>query len=142
MTVRGRLREGAPRVSVRVRFGGGQWPCWFLVDTGAERTTLLDRDLDWIGLPPGSLTPLPSPILGFGGPVRASLLPGAELVLHAAERDVVFRHDLCVVRHDISRFPHAIASRILGLPSVLGRDIIDHFRFVYEHATGTVLLER
>lgn len=142
MTTRGRFRGGEPQVLVRVRVGDAQWPIWFLVDTGAARTTLLDGDLGLLGSHLGGLELLPNPIVGFGGPVSSFLLRQAELIFRATDGDYLLPHNLCAVQHEISRFPQPIASRILKLPSVLGRDIIDRFRFVYERATGTVLLER
>jgi len=142
VTIRGRLMDGKPQVRVRVRYADVQLPIWFLVDTGAARTTLLDGDLRWLELDPRSLEPLPNSIVGFGGPVRSFLLRHAELVFTTTDGHYQLPHNLCAVQHEIVRFPQPIATRILELPSVLGRDIIDRFRFVYEHATGTVLLER
>jgi len=79
---------------------------------------------------------------GIGGHAPAFLLRGVELVFPTTDGEEVIRHDVCAVRHQVAGLPPQLRERILNMPSILGRDIISGFRFVYEHATVTVLLER
>jgi len=65
----------APYVAVHLRsvhFGG---LAWMLVDTGASRTTLLDRDVAFLSIPPAALEPTMLPIVGVGGSVRSLRAP-------------------------------------------------------------------
>ena len=134
--------RGVPHVCVRIRFGGKEAPVWLLVDTGAARTTLFNRAVEALGLSRGALEPAHAPMLGIGGPINAFLLWHVELVFDSSEGGYPLHRDLCVVLHRVAHLPLPLASRVLDLPSILGRDVIDGFRFVYERATGTVLLER
>jgi len=43
--------------------------------------------------------------------------------------------------HFIADAPYDEVSRILRLPSVLGRDIINRFRLICDYSVGEVLLE-
>lgn len=115
---------------------------WFLADTGAARTTLLDRDLRVLDIPLEALEPSPAPIIGIGGSVRSFLLRGAELTFGSDEGDLALRHDLWAVLHDLDRLPPDEVGRILRLPSILGRDLINRFRFTGHYQAGKVLLER
>lgn len=115
---------------------------WLLADTGAARTTLLDRDLRVLSIPLDALEPAPVPIIGIGGTVRSFVLRGVELTLASDEGDLVLRQDLWAVQHDFERLPPDEVARILRLPSILGRDLINRFRFTGDYQTGRVLLER
>ena len=125
MTIRGRLIHRAPHFSVRLRFAGAEGDVWFLADTGAARTTILDRDATDLGIPGDALEPMSDPIVGIGGPVRSWLLRGTELVFPSTDGPIVLRHDICVTRHDVAQLSAPVAHRVLRLPSILARDIID-----------------
>jgi len=141
VTVRGLLRGGAPYFLVWVRTASIRGAVWLLADTGAPRTTLLDTGAKSLHIPPADLEPAPSPMVGIGGVTRCSILRNAEIRLQSDEGDWSVLHDLLITQHDLQTLWPAGRSRVLNLPSILGRDIIDRFRFIYEHATGTVLLE-
>jgi hypothetical protein len=113
-----------------------------LADTGASRTTLLDRDVRLLGIQPESLKPASLPIVGIGGSVRSFLVRDVEFTLASDKGDVVQCQDLYVVQHDLSQLPPEEVSRILRLPSVLGRDLINQFRFSCDYQAGIVWLER
>ena len=113
-----------------------------LADTGASRTTLLDRDVGFLGIPAGALEPTMLPIVGVGGSVRSFLIRDVEITFASEKGDVVLRHDCWVVQHDLARLPPDEVSRILRLPSVLGRDLINRFHFTYDYQAGIVQFER
>ena len=142
MTVRGRLIGGAPFFRAWVRSDGFQGALLLLADTGAARTTILDFDAKLLGVPYGDLPAAPRPMAGIGGVVRSFVARDVEVRIGFPGPVLVLRQDLYVTRHDIQGLAPAEMLRIMILPSIMGRDIIDRFRFVYEHATGTVLLER
>ena len=141
MTVRGLVRDGAPYFHVWIRTASVRGAVWLLADTGAPRTTLLETGAESLHIPPDNLEPAPSPMVGIGGVTRCSILRNAEIRLQSDEGDWSVLHDLLVTQHNLLTFWPAVRARVLNLPSILGRDIIDRFRFTYERATGVVSLE-
>ena len=113
-----------------------------MADTGASRTTLLDRDVRLLGIPIEVLEPALLPIVGIGRSVRSFLARDVEITLASDEGDVVLKQDLWVTQHDLGQLPPEEVARILRLPSVLGRDLINRFHFTCDYQTGVVQLER
>ena len=142
MIMRGRFIGDAPYFAIHLRTEHFQGLVWILADTGASRTTLLDRDVRLLGIPPQAMEPALLPIVGVGGSVRSFLVRDVEITWVADEESVAWRHDLWVVQHDLERLPPDEVSRILRLPSVLGRDLINRFRFRCDYQTGIVALEK
>jgi hypothetical protein len=140
--IRGRFIGDAPYFAVHLRAAHLQGMVWFLADTGASRTTLLDRDVRLLGIPAEALEPALLPIVGIGGSVRSFLIRHVESTLTSDEGDVVLRQDLWVVQHDLGQLPPEEVSRILRLPSIMGRDLINRFHFTCDYQTGGVRLER
>jgi len=58
------------------------------------------------------------------------------------EGDFSLEQDIRVAQHDLDRLPPDEVSRILRLPSVLGRDVINRFRLTCDYTAGKVSLER
>lgn len=142
MTIRGRFIGDAPYVVANLRLQQIQGFVWLLADTGATRTTLLDRDFRILDIPREALAPAPTPLVGIGGSVRSFVLHDADLTFVSDEGDMVLRQDIWVVQHDLDRLPAEEVSRVLRLPSVMGRDVINRFRFVCDYQSGTVELNR
>ena len=128
MIVRGRFAGDAPYFAAHLRCAYFQGLVWFLADTGASRTTLLDRDARLLSISAAALDPALLPMVGIGGSVRSFVVRDVEITLASDEGDVIQRQDLWVVQHDLERLPPEEVSRILRLPSVLGRDVINRFR--------------
>lgn len=142
MIIRGRFIGDAPYFTVRLRSAHFQGLVRLLADTGASRTTLLDRDVRLLGIQDEILEPALLPIVGIGGSVRSFLVGDVEFALASDKGDVVQLQDLWVVQHDLSQLPPEEVSRILRLPSVLGRDLINRFSFSCDYQAGIVQLER
>ena len=142
MIIRGRFIGDAPYFTVRLRSAHFQGLVRLLADTGASRTTLLDRDVRLLGIQDEILEPALLPIVGIGGSVRSFLVGDVEFTLASDKGDVVQLQDLWVVQHDLSQLPPEEVSRILRLPSVLGRDLINRFSFSCDYQAGIVQLER
>jgi hypothetical protein len=140
--IRGRFVAGAPYFDAHLRSRHFQGLVSFLADTGASRTTLLDRDVQLLGIPGRALTPASNPIVGIGGSVRAFQVRNVEITLASDQGDVILRQDLWIVQHDLSQLPAKEAARILLIPSVLGRDLINQFRFTCDYQAGIVELQR
>jgi len=140
--IRGRFIGDAPYFAMHLRSTYFQGLIWLLADTGASRTTLLDRDVRLVGIPQKAMEPASLPIVGIGGSVRSFLVRNVEIILASNEGAVVLGQDLWVVQHDLEQLPPDEVSRILRLPSVLGRDLINQFYFTCNYQVGIVQLER
>lgn len=141
MIIRGRFIGDAPYFAVKLQSLNFHGMIWFLADTGASHTTLLDRDVKLLGISQRALEPLSSPIVGIGGSVRSFSTRDVKFTFASDEGDRELQEDLYVIQHDLERLPPEEVSRILRLPSVLGRDLINRFHFSYDYRTGIVQLE-
>ena len=142
MIIRGRFIGDAPYFAVHLRSAYFQGLVWLLADTGASRTTILDRDVKILGIPAEVLEPALLPIVGIGGSVRSFLIRDVKIALASEEGDVIIRQDLWIVQHDLGQLPPDEVSRILRLPSVMGRDLLNRFHFTCDYQAGNARLER
>jgi len=142
MIIRGHFVADAPYFAVHLQSRWFEGTAWLLADTGAARTTLLDRDLRYLGIPLEALEPAEIPIVGIGGSVRSFVLRNVEITFATSEGDFLIQQDIWVVQHDLDQLPPEEVSRILRLPSVLGRDIINRFHFTCDYNVGKVLLAK
>jgi hypothetical protein len=140
--IRGRFIGDAPYFAVYLHSTHFHRRVWLLADTGASRTTLLDRDAKLLSIPAEALEPALLPLVGIGGSVRSFLVRDVEITLASDEGDVALRQDLWVVQHDLEQLPPEEVARILRLPSVLGRNLINRFHFTCDYQAGTVQLKR
>jgi hypothetical protein len=142
VTIQGSFVGDAPYFAVRLRSSHVQGLAWLLADTGASRTVLMDREVRQLGLSVAALQPAPGAIVGVGGSVQSWVLPAVDVVLSGDAGDVVLRRDLWVVQHDLQHLSPQEVSRILQIPSVLGRDLMNHFRFTCDYQSQLVELHR
>jgi len=63
--IRGRFIADAPYLAAHLRSAHFQGLVWLLADTGASRTTLLDRDVKLLGIAADVLEPALLPIVGI-----------------------------------------------------------------------------
>ena len=141
MIIPGRFIGDAPYFAVHLRWGLLEGLILFLADTGASRTTLLDRDIRLLGIPSAAMEPAQAAIVGIGGSVRSFVVRDVQLTFRADAGALVLRHDLWAVQHDLDRLPPEEVSRLLRLPSILGCDLMNRFRFVGDYQSGKVALE-
>ena len=98
----------------------------FLVDTGSDRTLMHPYDAARLSLT-GTLEGDPVAIGGTGG--RATYVRIAALVSFAGEAGPTYSYELDL--------PVAVRSPApTGLPSLLGRDILDRWRMTYSPSEG------
>ncbi len=142
MIVHGRYIGDAPYFAVHLHSKLFEGLVWLLADTGASRTTLLDRDVRLLNIPSESLQTSSLPLVGIGGSVRSFILKDVEIMLVSEQGDIVMEQDIWVVQHDLKRLPPDEVARILRLPSVLGRDLINQFHFMCDYKAGIVQLEK
>lgn len=130
MIIRGRFIGDAPYFSVHLRSAKFEGFAWLLADTGSSRTTLLDRDMKLLKILSDEMIPTTLPIVGIGGSVRSFHIKNVDLTFVADEGKVMLSQDVFIVKHDLERMPPEEVSRILRLPSVMGRDIISKFHLI------------
>jgi len=143
LIIRGFLLGDAPFFPGRVSIASHEGRVWFLADTGATRTLLLDHDAQALGLTMSELEPASLHLTGIGGSVRPFVAREADVQFTSTESiEVPWRQDLLVVRPNAAEVTPGEVACIRRLPSLLGRDFLRRFRFVCDCRSGEVLLER
>lgn len=105
-----------PRLSLRSNLS-------FLVDTGADRSTLMPADGIKMGLDYDTLT-APATVGGLGGPA-ACYQETAVLLFSEQNRSLIHCYYVEIIILRRQRY-------LMQMPSILGRDILDRWRMVYE----------
>ena len=141
MIIHGLFIADAPYFLVTLKSKWFEEKVWLLADTGAARTTILDLDLQQLDPKKVILEPAPTPLIGIGGSVRSFVVQDVDIVFESDKGDFLLYQDIWAIQHDLNRLPPEEVSRILRLPSVLGRDIINRFRFMSNYSSGEVKLE-
>ena len=105
-----------------------------LIDTGATKTTILDKDAISLGISYSKLTKSKQPLLGVGGTVETHIAKDAELYFRTEDGSEHKEElsELLVVRHGDP------APNIMRIPSVLGRDILNKYRLIFDRGRGQV----
>jgi hypothetical protein len=105
----------------------------FLVDTGASRTTICDKDVIRLGIDFRQLEKLGEGMLGIGGLVDTYVSKDVKLIFrredkgsHVENFDRVY-----FLKHKV------LDERIMRIPSILGRDMLNEFVFVYNKRNET-----
>jgi hypothetical protein len=100
----------------------------FLVDIGASRTTICDKDVIRLGIDFSKLEKLSEGMLGIGGSVDTYVLRNVKLTFrrengesHAENFDRIY-----VLKHA------ARDERMMRIPSILGRDMLNKHALVYD----------
>ena len=104
----------------------------FLVDTGADKTTLLPADSLKMGLDYNTLTKSSDPAIGIGGishnyTERSIVLfnePGKALHAYEIELEIVESND-----------------ELMGIPSLLGRDVLNRWQMNYSPTTDELTFQ-
>ncbi len=106
-------------------------------------TAILDPDLARLGIDWNGLAKAPRPFGGIGGTVETRLMEDARLVLKARSGETVIEKlAIHVARHDVTRLDRHGRQLTMQLPSLLGRDILGRFRFVFDQLKNQVYLEK
>jgi len=105
-------------------------PIRFAVDTGAEATCMMDRDIARIGLKYSQMSKSPRQLIGVGGAGPKSLLIRG-VTIEFSDSDTPDHREtlesIIAVRHPRYRLPRKKAV-IEQLPSLLGVDILHKYR--------------
>ena len=127
--------KGRPYVWAQVLLAGLDWGnVSFLFDTGADHTVLMPKDAAVLGVD-YALLPDPEPTLGVGGMAKTSW-EDAHIVFVDSDVGAVYVYDMPVRILLPSGGPSE-----MRLPSLLGRDIINRWRVVYDHSAPVLSAE-
>jgi len=99
-----------------------------LVDTGASRTTILDKDATRLRLDFSKLEKLSEGMLGIGGTVDTHILKDAKLIFRTEDKK---SHTENLERIYVLKHPHP-DEKIMRIPSILGRDILNKHALIYD----------
>ena len=107
----------------------------FLIDTGATKTTISEKDIIRLGVDYEALERLSKGMLGIGGAVDTYLLKDANLIFRQEnKKNHVEQLSLCFLKHS------EVNERILRIPSIIGRDILNKYTIIYSKKQGKAYL--
>ena len=101
----------------------------FLVDTGADKTTLSPHDGLRIGVNYDALLGYALPTRGIGGFSETYVEKAVIIFDESDDTGCMYHIDLDILK------PQA---HLAGIPSLLGRDILNHWHIRYSHPTNTL----
>lgn len=110
----------------------------FHIDIGASTTILAQRDFIRLGGDFSQISRSSTDLFGVGGDVPAYELPSATLAFTTADGGIHTITLPIMLVSNYDTFPPALHARMLTIPSLLGRDIIDGYRFVYDRPINEV----
>ena len=103
-----------------------------LLDTGADHTYLMPGDARALGLYGVELAPAAAPSFGAGGLITGDARAPAILLFSDATHLYVYEFELTIAA------PNPAAE---GIPSLLGRDVLDQWTITYSPATQVLSAE-
>jgi len=108
----------------------------FLVDTGASRTTICDKDVVRLGIDFNMLERLSEGMLGIGGLVDTYVLENVKLTFRREDEEShVENFDrIYVLKHAV------LDERIMRIPSILGRDMLNKHALIYDKRHETAYI--
>ena len=110
----------------------------FLVDTGASRTTLLDKDAIYFGIEYEKLRRVQD-LSGIGGSVETYVIDDTTLLFRES---TPIKMPVFVIKHPLVTMDKEERTRMLRFPSILGRDVISRFRLIFDRANSELLLTK
>ena len=134
--LRGRFGHANKRPYIQGRLFIPRLEIWsdvsFLVDTGADKTTLLPADGLRMGLNCDTLKRSPIPSVGIGGVSRSYTEESVVLFNEPGKALYVYEIALEIVGSD---------DHLMDIPSLLGRDILNRWRMDYSPTTDDLTFQ-
>ena len=113
------------------------------IDTGASVTTLLDRDVELLGIKVENLRKAERPLGGIGGFASTYIIEDAALIFKTDDGQMCKEElRLHIIKHDKAKLPKRTMEMIMLLPSLLGREVIYRFKLVCDRNRNEIYLER
>ncbi|MDI6655787.1 MAG: hypothetical protein QME59_07915, partial [Candidatus Hydrothermarchaeota archaeon] len=104
----------------------------FVIDTGANKTVILDKDAVTLGINYKKLKRYERDFVGIGGSIETYVIEDATLLLKAGAEVLEIKTPVFVVKHPIDRISELEKTKILRIPSLLGRDLINRFKLIFD----------
>ncbi len=139
-----RFSPPAPSIAAEVESQtlGIRRPLVFLIDTGASVTVLLDRDVERLGIDWDGLARAKRQLGGIGGFVETRVIKDPQLFFKTSRGETVKeRVAVYAVRHDLRLLDRRTRRSVMLMPSLLGRDILENYKLVYDRPRNRVYLE-
>ena len=127
--ITGFFRSGSPYVEAHLEipdFGVGGL-VYFLLDTGADSTTLMPRDGRSLSIDYSSITDWDDRIFGVSGSIKST---SRQAVIRFTEDDGMPHYYYM----DVDILPDV--RRIRNVPSILGQDILYHWETIHDPSRG------
>ncbi len=113
----------------------------FAIDTGAAKTVVLDKDAVTLGINYNKLRRYERDFVGIGGSIETYAIEDATLFFKSEKGDVEVKTPVFVLRHRLKKMVEDERAKILRLPSLLGRDVINRFRLVFDSRKQEIIFE-
>lgn len=104
----------------------------FVIDTGATKTVILDKDAITLGIDYKKLRRYQRDFVGIGGSIETYVIEDAVLLFKSEKGEVEIKIPIFVLRHPLKKMSKDEEARVLRLPSLLGRDVINRFRLIFD----------
>lgn len=114
----------------------------FMVDTGASKTALLDRDAIRLGIDYAKLPRAKEDLSGIGGTIQTHIIPDAIAGFVTTKGVLEIELPIYVVKHPLDKLSETEKQKILRIPSLLGRDIINKYKLVFDFDMDLFLAEK
>ncbi|MFH1352924.1 MAG: retropepsin-like aspartic protease [bacterium] len=113
----------------------------FLVDTGASKTVISDKDAIFLKVDYEKLKPSSQKLSGVGGSVDTYIFEDTTLVFKTEADKLEFKFPILFLKHDLTSMNEEDRIKILRIPSLLGRDILNRFKLIYNPSENKLELE-
>ena len=133
MIISGFFREGCAFIQVHLVSSKLflDQPINFLVDTGASRTVISDRDALFLMIDYKKLRKNSEKLSGIGGSVETYTLDDTILIFKTDTGQLEIKLPILFLNHDLVSMKEEDQIKVLRIPSLLGRDILNRFRLIY-----------
>lgn len=113
----------------------------FAVDTGASKTVILDKDAITLGIDYKKLKRCERDFIGIGGSIKTYIIEDSILLFKSEREEVKIEMPVFVLRHPLKEMDAAEKTKVLRIPSLLGRDVINRFRLIFDKRREEIILE-
>ena len=134
--IRGYFNRSCPHVAAQLAIPciQIQGPVIFVLDTGADETVLMPNEAIMLGVDYSKLVGQPrGETCGLGGDVEAFAVP-ASVIFKGGRYRYDYKIKLLIIEKDLDN------EWTLSLPSVLGRDVLNRMRSVYDLAKNSMTM--
>ncbi|MEW5694000.1 MAG: retroviral-like aspartic protease family protein [Candidatus Hydrogenedentota bacterium] len=112
----------------------------FLLDTGASRTVISDKDAIFLKVDYDKLRKSSEKMFGIGGSVETYILDDTILIFKTNIGQLELKLPVLFLKHNIETMKKDDSIKILRIPSLLGRDVINKLKLIYNQPDNEIIL--